>query len=723
MRFGLIHRIMTDALAALGIFALVTSGELGRPIEIAIVVGLALALGVPEAWQSRPALRRLATFGPIALLLVQAVRLFLGGGTLELAVEFAAALQIMRLATRRGAAHDQQVIVLSLLHLIAGTVLGGGLPYGLCFLGFVVVAPGALALSHLRREVEGNYRQGARDRTGLPVDVPRILRSRRVVDRTFLVATCLLALPIFLFTASLFILFPRIGLSLLLISKPRSAHMVGFNDKVDLGQVGMLRTDPTIALRVEIPDLPSPPPPRIALHLRGAAFDAYNGRSWSRPKVLDKPVSRDGGWIYIRRPPDLLHDRILLIDLEPFEPAVLFAPLDAVAVQVRHRGDPVLNTKLEVKGSADNEYLYSGSEERGVRYSVYLGSDREQKELLAAADLERYLAVPLDLSPRIRQLAHAIVRSSATALERARDIEAYLRANYRYDLGSPSGKAADPLDDFLFTSHRGHCEYYSTAMVVLLRETRVPARNVTGFIGGTYNRFGRYYAVRQGDAHSWVEAYIADRGWVTFDPTPPGEAAPKSEISGALALARDLVEAMSQRWDRYVVGYDLRQQVRLFESVSRYGARSASWNLMRARSTWIAALCIAIGTAGAYIVYKRMQARPTRPALDRRARPRQQIWATALYEALDAAMLVQGVARGTSTPPLLHARSLEQLGHPLGPEILDLTHVYIATRFGGIELPELTRRDVEARVRRVRSAHRDTLNLAQAPRRQPERSR
>ncbi len=103
------------------------------------------------------------------------------------------ALQIIRLATRRGAAHDQQVIVLALLHLIAGTVLGGGLGYGLCFVGFLVVAPGALVLSHLRREVEGNYRQGARDRTGLPVDVPRILRSRRVVGQPFLLVTCSLA--------------------------------------------------------------------------------------------------------------------------------------------------------------------------------------------------------------------------------------------------------------------------------------------------------------------------------------------------------------------------------------------------------------------------------------------------------------------------------------------------------------------------------------------------
>ncbi len=89
---------------------------------------------------------------------MQAARLFTGASLLETAIEFAAGLQVIRLATRRGAAHDQQVIVLALLHLIAATVLGSGLAYGLCFLGFLVIAPGALVLSHLRREVEGNYR-------------------------------------------------------------------------------------------------------------------------------------------------------------------------------------------------------------------------------------------------------------------------------------------------------------------------------------------------------------------------------------------------------------------------------------------------------------------------------------------------------------------------------------------------------------------------------------
>src|SRR6185436_5145529 len=109
-------------------------------------------------------------------------------------------------------------------------------------------------------------------------------------------------------------------------------------------------------------------------------------------------------------------------------------------------------------------------------------------------------------------------------------------------------------------------------MALMLREIGIPSRNVTGFVGGTYNRFGRYYAVREGDAHSWIEAYIDDPlhpGWATFDPTPPAGAQPLHRTTGALVYMRDLIEALSQRWNRYVIGYDLRTQVRLFEEMSK----------------------------------------------------------------------------------------------------------------------------------------------------------
>src|SRR6185503_16570720 len=166
MRFGLVHRVMTDALAVLGILAVVSTSTLSPWATALLLVGLAGALAVPESWQTKALFRHAATTGMLLLFVVQGARIVAGQPVIDVMVEFAALLQIIRLATRRGAAHDQQIIVLSLLHFVAGTVLGGGLAYGLCFLGFLVVAPGALVLSHLRREVEGNYRQGARDRTG-----------------------------------------------------------------------------------------------------------------------------------------------------------------------------------------------------------------------------------------------------------------------------------------------------------------------------------------------------------------------------------------------------------------------------------------------------------------------------------------------------------------------------------------------------------------------------
>ena len=250
-------------------------------------------------------------------------------------------------------------------------------------------------------------------------------------------------------------------------------------------------------------------------------------------------------------------------------------------------------------------------------------------------------------------------------------------------------------------------------MVVLLREQHVAARNVTGFIGGSYNRFGHYYAVRQGDAHSWVEVFLPERGWQTFDPTPPAEAAPRSELSGVLAFIRDVIEATGQRWDRYVVGYDLRQQVYLFHSISRYSSLHLSPALARAKPIAIAGILVVTGGIG-YALWRRRKVRRQGAAtlLDRVTRER--IIATSMYELLEAAMNAQGIPRGPSTPPLRHALSLQRMGHPLAEEVLDLTHLYLGARFGGIAVTEKERRDFEGRVRRVRTV-RPVPRAATAP--------
>ena len=712
MRFGLVHRIMTDALAALGVLAVVNTSSMSPWTTGLVLLGLGLALAVPEGWQNRPALRHFATVGPLTLFVVQAVRLVAGRPALDVAVEFAAILQIIRLATRRGAAHDQQIIVLALLHFVAGTVLGGGLSYGLCFLGFLVVAPGALVLSHLRREVEGNYRQGARDRTGLPVDVPRILRSRRVVGRGFLATTCLLSVPIFLFTAALFVMFPRVGLSLLLLKHP-DHRMIGFTEKVDLGEVGVLRSNPSVALRFEVPDLPEPRPALLTLRLRGTALDRYDGRAWHRTLPERHPVGHATEVLPLVRRPDPTRDRRISFELEPIDPPVVFLPPRTVAIQLRTQPQALLNDSVVFARGAEGEVRYSGEGAHGIRYDAFVASDREPiVEPLAPQDRARYLETPADLPARIGELAHAWADPQPTAYLKANAIAEHLRHDYKYDLGSPSAGKPQPVDHFLFDSKRGHCEFFSTAMAMMLREVGIPSRNVMGFVGGTYNRFGRYYAVREGDAHSWVEAYLDDpvRGWVTFDPTPTAGARPLQETTGAYVYVRDLIEAVSQRWNRYVVGYDLKTQVRIFDDVSRRYQRlrertGVNHGIMErlTRAPVVAASLLALAAA-AYWWWKRRRGAAKRgeepegrPKVDAKLEA-----ATALYRSLETALSAQGISRPAALPPLRHAEELVAREHPLADDVLALTRTYLEARFGGASIDDDTQKQFERRVRAIR---------------------
>ncbi|MDP9033690.1 MAG: DUF3488 and transglutaminase-like domain-containing protein [Myxococcota bacterium] len=715
MRFGLVHRAMTDVLAALGVLAVVSTASLSPWTNALVLVGLAGALAIPERWHGRPALRKFATVAPILLIFLQGGRLLAGRSPLEVAVEFASVLQIIRLATRRGAAHDQQIIVLALLHLVAGTVLGGGLAYGLCFLGFLIVAPGALVLSHLRREVEGNYRQGARDRTGLPVDVPRILRSRRVVGRGFLAATCLLSLPILLFTTALFILFPRVGLSLLLLNHPRAGRMIGFSEHVDLGDVGVLRDDPTIALRFEVKDLPEPPPTRLTLRLRGTAFDAYDGRAWARTQRELRPADHgsDGNDVYpLFRGPDVARDRTVMFDLEPIDPPVLFLPPRGVALRVRPQNQTLLGEPLVIQRGADDELRYSGSDARGLRYEVYVASNNDEKfvEPLAPPDRARYLELPGNIPRRIGELARRWTDEFSTPEAKAHAIEEHLHREFGYDLRSPSQGKEQPVDDFLFESKRGHCEFFSTAMSLMLRAVGIPSRNVTGFVGGTWNRFGHYYAVREGDAHSWVEAYIdhpTRGGWRTFDPTPLSGAQPLEPAGGAYYYARDFVDALSQRWNTYVVGYDLRRQIHLFDEALRRYERLRSRSALRRQPFGsspreaLYALAICALAVVIWAGWKRRRA-PKGGTPDGSLQNADLETVAMLYRDLELALQQHGITRDPSTPPLRHAESLTARSHPLAERVFALTCVYLEARFGGRILTDAARRHFEVRVREIR---------------------
>jgi transglutaminase-like putative cysteine protease len=393
----------------------------------------------------------------------------------------------------------------------------------------------------------------------------------------------------------------------------------------------------------------------------------------------------------------------------------VFLPPRAVAVRVKPQNQILLGDPLALQRGAEGELRYAGSDARGLRYDVYMAPDGEPLgEALTAPDRARYLALPPGLPERIATLAHAWTDDLPTVDAKARAIEAHLRHDFLYDLRSPSQGKPQPVDHFLFESKRGHCEFFSTAMAIMLRAIGVPSRNVTGFVGGTWNRFGHYYAVREGDAHSWVEAYIdypVHPGWQTFDPTPPSGAQPLEPPGGVYYYVRDFIEALSQRWNTYVVGYDLRKQVRIFDELSRRYERFRSRTGVNhgplahlTRAPFLAGAALA-AVAVAYLLWKRRRKRSEmrqRDATKRPVDPRTETSA-ALYRALETALQAQGITRAPSTPPLRHAEDLRSRRHPLAEEVIALTSVYLETRFGGSVLTDATRRDFERRVREIRS--------------------
>jgi len=160
------------------------------------------------------------------------------------------------------------------------------------------------------------------------------------------------------------------------------------------------------------------------------------------------------------------------------------------------------------------------------------------------------------------------VAGQVSTAGRAHALEVGLRTGYGYTLELPKTEERDPLTYFLFTRKMGHCEYFASAMTVMLRTLGIPSRLATGFQSGTYNPLTELYVIRASDAHSWVEAYLPRRGWTTFDPTPPDPGLRRASLWDKLALYADAADTFWQQW---VLAYDPGLQMTLAERMGQSG--------------------------------------------------------------------------------------------------------------------------------------------------------
>jgi len=394
-----------------------------------------------------------------------------------------------------------------------------------------------------------------------------------------------LATAIMFFAACIFFLLPRRLTAGYLGSLGSQSELVsGFRDEVQLGEIGKIQQLDSVVMHVSF--LPGGHPPK-EIRLRGVALSTFQDNRWSNAHEHHMLTGIGTGFraqsLTLHPSAERSQDFRYQVSLDS-EPQVVFLMPDPV----RFFG----NFRLLRTDRAGSIFInYIGQESR-----KYIAESNPPAEMTADAEhsISNYpsaianenLQLPSIIDQRIRKLAEQITARQATKFQKARGIEQYLLSQYGYTLELPSSLAADPLANFLFNRKKGHCEYFATAMAVMLRTLGIPARVVNGFRGGEYNDITGSYIIRAKDAHSWVEAYFPDYGWYTFDPTPAsGEAAP-----GGWSRIWLYADAMHEFWQEWIINYDFAHQTSLSFRLARQGqadfSRAQDWT-RRQYDLWV----------------------------------------------------------------------------------------------------------------------------------------
>lgn len=271
---------------------------------------------------------------------------------------------------------------------------------------------------------------------------------------------------------------------------------------------------------------------------RALTYDIYTGRGWitsptqSISYAAREPAQRglalfplEGQLISLEPLSDLPGVRLLRQQVTPMANlnGLVYASGDLLGVNQYYAADWRIPPD-PFTSTYDDLFAATGIYED---YSAWSMLSRPTESQLLAANTpdypswvsERYLALPQELAPRLKELAERLTSDQATIYERALAIEAYLR-DYPYTLDLPQPPAdREIVDYFLFDLKRGYCDYNASAMVVLARLAGIPARLAVGYAGGDYDPYQAYYRVTEAEAHSWPELFFAGIGWVEFEPT------------------------------------------------------------------------------------------------------------------------------------------------------------------------------------------------------------
>src|SRR5215469_355998 len=435
---------------------------------------------------------------------------------------------------------------------------------------FLLLAVSSFVGLEIRRSSEG---------AAFPLFAPESAVARRL-NRALALTSGLVAASALIIGGVIFLVIPRFTAGYLSTLNLHPTLMTGFTDNVTLGEIGEIKQNTAVVMRVRIDGDPSR---AQEIHWRGGILTDFDGKRWFTPAPHQRVVFPYPSGAYPLGKESLPPNSYFLLRytvlMEPVETDALFFaahPLSVwghFGVESRFAREPHNYLILDDTGAVLNP-LRSGAASHydAVSQVPFVAPPKLRADTTDYPQEIRdtYLQLP-QLDPRIQQLAQTITAHDATPYDKAADLERYFHTSFRYTLDLSDMNKPDPLAYFLFTKRAGHCEYFASAMVVMLRTLGVPARYVTGFLPGEFNDLAKDYIIRASDAHSWVEVYFPQYGWITFDPTPPGEAKPSSMFA-RMGMYWDWFQFS---WNEWVINYDFTHQLSLARGVRD---SSVSWS-------------------------------------------------------------------------------------------------------------------------------------------------
>ncbi|HEX8370609.1 MAG TPA: DUF3488 and transglutaminase-like domain-containing protein [Pyrinomonadaceae bacterium] len=702
MNFDKFFKLISYAVALCGLFALTISGGVGILVAAAFIFVAVLAWFIEDTrWQLSERIGIVLVFLFIPLFYLDwryqlsgfAARETLAAGSLARLILILAGIKLLQRKT------DRDWIFLYLISFFE-ILLAAGLSISPLFILALALYLLFVVCAIVTFEIKKASGKVLEKKSNQKNKINYLNLDKKTIFRLPVTATGLLII-VTLFAVPLFFSLPRVGGAG--FGKSLSGATTGFSDSIRLGEIARVQQNNEVVMRVRIDEADKNKIQNI--RWRGVALDYFDNYGWRKTRINfnETFVKTERDFFQVGNATNANNLVTQTVYLEPLDTPVLFSLSRPVAFQ----GSFQLLTK-------DAEGAIAVSRSGGERFSYKAYSDVTQPSVeklkndntVYAQQQKRYLQLPTKpIDARIGNLAAEIIRAANAdnPYDKARAIEFYLQNNFGYTLDlRASGE--EPLADFLFNVKEGHCEYFATAMAVMLRTQGIATRVVNGFQTGEYNETADIYVVRQREAHSWVEVYFPqENAWVTFDPTPAAGRFSDENATGIIGSFNKYLEALETFWIQYIVSYDNQEQKSLMRSVRNgvqdYQIEAMTWaNLLQmrladwwkdvrgdggfAKSAWAVGygvlylLGFALGIFLIVRLYRRLKKLKMWEKLRAFLRREKEDSIIEFYERMQKLLARRGFERALHQTPLEFACALNM------PEAVRITEKYNRVRFG-----------------------------------------